>query len=104
RARSTVQSSSAAMRISCSPWRMRIALWTPVTPARESASWTGGADACMSRSVGVSLTGSRLFLEEAEHRARKRLRALARRQVCHPGQLLARCSRDLGGEEARDPA
>ena len=48
RARSTVHSISAAITVSASPRRMRIAFWTRVTPARESASSTGGADACMS--------------------------------------------------------
>ena len=55
RARSTVQSISAAMRISCSPRRIRIAFCTPETPARESAIPTGGADACMSPTSGRSL-------------------------------------------------
>ena len=57
RARSTVHSISAAITVSASPRRMRIAFWTPVTPARESASSTGGADACMSDTRwGSSLT------------------------------------------------
>ena len=48
RARSTVHSISAAITVSASPRLIRIAFWTCVTPARESASSTGGADACMS--------------------------------------------------------
>ena len=48
RGRSTVHSISAAITVSASPLRMRIAFCTPVTPARERASSTGGADACMS--------------------------------------------------------
>ena len=39
---------SAAIIVSASPRRILIAFWTPVTPARESASSTGGGDACMS--------------------------------------------------------
>ena len=46
--RSTVHSISAAMVVSASPRRILIAFWTPVTPARDSASSTGGEDACMS--------------------------------------------------------
>src|SRR4029078_11621024 len=100
----TVAWARAAIRISCSPWRMRIALWTPVTPARESASWTGGADACMSRSAGVSPPAARASFEESEHRARERLRPRERRQVRHPRQLLEGGAGDLRGEEVRDPA
>src|SRR5690242_3391801 len=47
--RSTVQEISAANVFSRPSWRMRIAFWTPVTPARVSPSWTSGVDACRSR-------------------------------------------------------
>ena len=72
RPRSTVQSISAAISISWSPRRMRIAFCTRVTPARESASATGGADACMSWVPRSSLT-SRPY-----HRPRPPSRRLAR--------------------------
>ena len=44
-ARSTVQSITAAMTVEAFPRRMRTAFWTPVTPARESASAISGAEA-----------------------------------------------------------
>src|SRR5262245_20880404 len=109
RARSTVQSISAAMRISWSPRRMRIALCTPVTPARESASPTGGADACMSPTRGSSampdtvLGGARLA-EERDHRPGEARRILHRREVRDPGELREPRAGDLVREEPRDPA
>ena len=47
--RSTVHEISAAKVFSRPSWRIRIAFWTPVTPARVSPSWTSGVDACRSR-------------------------------------------------------
>src|SRR5262249_10055057 len=50
RSRSTVQSMRAEMSFSTPAWRSRIAFSTPVTPARDSPSWTSGAEACRSSS------------------------------------------------------
>src|SRR5205809_3030985 len=54
--RSTVQSICAAISFSCSPYRIRIAFWTPPTPARESARGTSEREAWRScvRSCGGS--------------------------------------------------
>jgi hypothetical protein len=71
RERSTVQAISADMRISCDPRRMRMALWTPVTPARDSASSTGGAEACMSWVSGSSAMGTSYKLQLAALAARR---------------------------------
>ena len=46
--RSTVQSISAAISFSLPPWLIRIAFWTPRTPARESPSGTSDGAACRS--------------------------------------------------------
>ena len=46
--RSTVQEISAANVFSWPSCRIRIAFWTPVTPARVSPSWMSGTDACRS--------------------------------------------------------
>src|SRR3954452_94698 len=52
--RSTVHEISAAKVFSWPSWRIRIAFWTPVTPARVSPSWMSGVEACRSPAVGVA--------------------------------------------------
>src|SRR5690349_19905214 len=47
--RSTVQEISAANVFSCPSWRIRIAYWTTLTPARVSPSRTSGVETCRSR-------------------------------------------------------
>src|SRR6188472_445658 len=109
RARSTVQSISAAIRISWSPRRMRIAFWTPVTPARESARPTGGAEACMSRTSGRSLTPVTLHPvsgrgQELEQRPCEGLGMLERWEMRDGWKLDQLRARDLLGEQPRDLA
>src|SRR5689334_10035256 len=75
--RSTVQSISAAISFSCSPWRIRIAFWTPPTPARDSASGTSDGEAC--RSCVRSWCESGMAGNATEHDEFARLVMLA----CH---------------------
>src|ERR687897_671592 len=58
--RSTVQSIVAGISFSVGPQRSRIAFRTPVTPARESPSWTSGSEACRSsvRKLSTSMAAS----------------------------------------------
>ena len=42
---------SAENVFSRSAWRIRIALATPVTPARVNATWTSGTEACRSSTI-----------------------------------------------------
>ena len=90
--------SRAPISVSCSPCRIRIAFWTPVTPARERASSTGGHDACMSRSTGVSLTSRAHRRGTATRPAQTPRGARAAAGGPTPGSSSKRCAGDISGQ------
>ena len=81
--RSTVQSISAAISFSLPPWLMRIAFWTPLTPARESPSGTSGGDGL---EVGCEK------LSEARPRRQRYQAPFARRPDSSPGSSCSRAT------------